>query len=286
MRALVVGASGLVGGALMRVLGDSDVGTFRSRRRPGLRYLDAADAASVRSALEDVAPEVIFFPAANPNVDWCEQEPAEAARENLDPLRTLLSFAPGRSIIAYSSDYVFDGARGPYAEGADVSPVSVYGRIKAELERLVLGAGGPVIRTTGVFGQEPPPARNFALRLAATLGRGERVRVPNDQIANPTFVEDLATASVAIARSMDRGIWHIAGPDLVSRYDFARRVASVFDVDPELIDGVPSSELAQPARRPLRGGLLCSRYRDRFGKPPVRPLRDALTDLRDGPPIT
>ena len=276
-----MGASGLVGSALLRTLGGSSVGTYRSRPRPGLRPLDASDARSVTRLLEEAEPTVIFFPAANPDVDWCEREPERAERENLEPLRTLLAVAPGASIIAYSSDYVFDGANGPYLEGDGVSPVSVYGRIKVELERLVLGAGGTVIRTTGVFGHEPAPAKNFVLRLAAALARGERARVPDDQIANPTYADDLAAASVEIARSRGRGMWHVAGPDMITRDEFARLVADAFGADRGLIAGVPTSELGQAARRPLRGGLRYSRYSDQFARSPCRPLREALMDLRE-----
>jgi dTDP-4-dehydrorhamnose reductase len=275
-----VGASGLVGGALLRSLGASSVGTYRSRPRPGLRPLDAADPKMVAELIDAVSPELIFFPAANPNVDWCEREPEQARRENLDPLRTVLAVARGVPLVAYSSDYVFDGSAGPYAEPDDVSPISVYGRIKVELERLVLAAAGTVIRTTGVFGWEPAPARNFVLRLASSLERGERARIPNDQIANPTYADDLAAASIEIARAAGRGVWHVAGAELVARDQFARVVAETWGLGRDLIDGVPTSALGQLAPRPLRGGLSCARYLERFGAAPGRPMREALADLR------
>jgi dTDP-4-dehydrorhamnose reductase len=245
-----------------------------------MRALDASDRDAVVRLIADLRPDVIFFPAANPNVDWCEREPAEAERENLDPLRATLAAAGDVRVIAYSSDYVFDGRSGPYTETDAVAPLSVYGRIKVELERLVLAAGGTVIRTTGVFGWEPPPARNFVLRIAASLARGERARVPNDQIANPTYADDLAAASIEVARDGGTGIWHIGGAELLARDAFARLVAEAFDADPTLVEGVPTSELGQAARRPLRGGLRCIRYRERFGAAPVRPVRGALAALR------
>ena len=279
-RALVIGASGLVGGALLRRLGPGATGTFRTRPLPGLRSLDATDRGAVEQLVGALRPDVIFFPAAEANVDRCEREPEWAERANLDPLRAILAAAGGAPVVAYSSDYVFDGNAGPYAEGAATAPLSVYGRLKVELERLVLAAGGTIIRTTGVFGWEPPPAKNFVLRLAASLGRGERARVPNDQSANPTYADDLAAASIEIARDGGPGIWHVAGADLLARDAFARIVAEMFDVDPALIDGVPTAQLAQAAPRPLRGGLQCVRYRDRFGAAPVRPVRDALAALR------
>jgi dTDP-4-dehydrorhamnose reductase len=242
--------------------------------------LDARDARAFDSLISRARPEVIFFPAANANVDWCEDHPAEAEALNLDPLRTALVAAAEIPVVAYSSDYVFNGGEGPYSEEDLVTPLSVYGRLKVELERLVIAAGGTVIRSTGVFGWEPPPGRNFVLRLAASLRKGERVSVPNDQIATPTYVEDLAAASVELARDGVRGIWHVAGTDLLARDAFGRLVAEAFGLAGDLIEGVPTAALAQRAPRPLRGGLRCGRYQTHFGVAPVRSVRVALAELR------
>lgn len=280
MRALVVGASGLVGGALLRKLGDPAVGTYHERHRPGLTHLDVRDGSEVTDVLGRAAPDVIFYPAANANVDWCERHPAAAEEANLLPAYVIQRAAPRTPIVAYSSDYVFDGRTGPYLETDAVAPLSVYGRLKAKLEDFVLDSGGTVVRSTGIFGWEPPPAKNFVLRLVASLRKGERVRLPSDQVATPTYVDDLALASIELARTGARGIWHVAGPDLLSRPAFGRLVAEVFGLDAGLIEEVLTSDLAQPAARPLRGGLLSSRYAKRFGRPPVRDARAALMDLR------
>ncbi|GAC1461259.1 MAG: dTDP-4-dehydrorhamnose reductase [Candidatus Limnocylindrales bacterium] len=282
MRALIIGASGLVGGALLRQLGADAVGTFHTRAHPGLRPLDARDQQAVGVLIRAVAPEVIYFPAANANVDWCEREPAAAEAANLGPLRATLAAAAGIPLLAYSSDYVFDGQAGPYRETDATAPLSVYGRLKVDLEALVLAAGGTVIRPTWVFGAEPEPAKNFVLRLVASLRRGEPARLPGDQIATPTDADDLARASIRIAGlgSAGRGIWHIAGPDRLAKDAFGRIVAEAFGLDPALISGVPTAELAQAAARPLDGGLRCERYRRQFGTAPVRPVREALAELR------
>src|SRR5437899_9864190 len=70
--ALVIGASGLVGGALCRALGRAAVGTYRMRAIDGLIPLDAHDDAALVRDIDDVAPRIVFFTAAEPNVDWCE----------------------------------------------------------------------------------------------------------------------------------------------------------------------------------------------------------------------
>lgn len=281
MRALVVGASGLVGGALLRHLGADAVGTYRRRLRPGLRRLAAEDRSALAALIAESRPAVIFFPAGDPNVDWCEREPAAAEAANLRPLRAAIATAAGIPLVAYSTDYVFDGQSGPYDEEDPRRPLSVYGRLKVVLEDEVLASGGTVIRPTVVYGQEPESPKNFVLRLISSLRRGERVRVPNDQVANPTYVEDLAVASIEIARTGEGGLWHVAGADLLARDAFARLIAESFGLDSTLVEGVPTSALDQLAARPLRGGLRCDRYAARFARSPVRPVRAALAHLRE-----
>lgn len=280
MRGLVIGGSGLVGGAILRALGSDGVGTYLARRRPGLVQLDARDTAAVRELIARIDPDVIYLPAAQPDVEWCEQHPDEARELNLAPVRSTLAAGGGRPIVAYSTDYVFDGRSGPYIETDPTGPLSEYGRIKLELEERLLATGrNAAIRTTGVFGYEPPPGKNFVLRLIRSLRDGQTVRVPSDQVANPTYAPDLAAASVAIAERGAPGLWHVAGPDLVARTELAVRVARAFGLRAELIVGVPTAELGQAAPRPLRSGLLSPRYEAAFGVA-GRPLDEALADLR------
>lgn len=278
MRALVVGASGLVGSALVEGLREDGIGTYRSRPRPGLLRLDATDRAAFARCISESRADVIFLPAAEANVDWCEQHPEEARRLNLEPVDAAIEVADGRRIVAYSSDYVFDGEAGPYREPDPPHPLSVYGAIKLEIESRLLGRGHTIVRTTTVFGHEEPPAKNFVLRLVASLGRGETARVPADQVSTPTYADDLARASIRIAGA-GSGIWHVAGPDLVDRAELARRAARAFGLPSDGISAVATADLSQAARRPLRGGLLCDRYAAAFGAA-GRPLDEALRDLR------
>ena len=262
------------------MLGDA-VGTYRSRSVAGLRQLDASDADALRRTIDETGATTVFFPAAQPNVDWCEAHPAEAEAANLEPLRVALAVARERALflLAYSSDYVFNGASGPYAEDDPVSPISVYGRIKVRLEGLALAAGAAVVRSTGIFGWESGEPRNFVLRLVRSLRRGETVRVPIDQLSTPTYAEDLARASAEIADARAPGIWHVAGPDLMSRVELARRAASTFGLRAALIVAVPTAALGQLARRPLNGGLRTEKLRARFGVE-MRSVGAALEDLR------
>lgn len=265
----MIGASGVVGSAVLRALGSDGVGTYRTRAREDLVHLDARNAPELARMLDVTRPDIVFVPAAEPNVEWCEAHPVEARERNLEPLRAVLDAAAGRRVIGFSSDYVFDGRRGPYAEDSTPTPISAYGRIKVELEELLLTAGQCVIRTTTVFGIEAEPAKNFVARLVTSLRRHERVLVPFDQISTPTYAGDLGAAALALAR--EEGIWHVAGPDLMPRTDLAMLAAEAFGEDATSIVPVSTEELGQLAPRPLHGGLTSGRFRTHLGVDPVRP---------------
>jgi dTDP-4-dehydrorhamnose reductase len=81
------------------------------------------------------------------------------------------------------------------------------------------------------------------------------MRVPIDQWGNPTYADDLVDAVARAGAMRESGIFHVAGPDYVDRLTWARRAAAAFGLDDSFIEGVPTSELRQPARRPLRAGL-------------------------------
>ena len=250
----------------MRHLGPAALGTYRSRPMNGLVQLDAQDPGAVAIVLDRTRPGIVFFPAAEPNVDWCEEHPADAREANVVPALAALELtcALGARFVFFSTDYVFDGAAGPYREDDDPHPIQVYGRHKREVEEGVLAAGGTIIRTTHVFGYEPHPAKNFVLRLADRLRSGERVRVPSDQVSTPTWSDDLAAASAAVAS--DGGIWNVAGPDRMSRPELALAVARHFGLREDLVDAVPTRALGQPAARPLEGGLVTDRLAARLGR--------------------
>lgn len=264
----------------MRALGPTAIGTFLSRPGPGLFCIDARDISSLRRLVTSVGPDVVFFPAAEPNVDWCESHPDEARAANVTPARNALEVANEccALFVFFSSDYVFDGAAGPYEEDTPVMPLSVYGTQKREVEEVVLESGGTVIRTTTVFGTEPPPGKNFVLRVVAALSEGRVMQVPSDQWSTPTFSDDLALAAVAAATHP--GIWHVAGPEFVARDAFARTVAAAFELDGALIRDVPTVKLHQLARRPLRGGLRGDKVIREFGLEFMSTV-DALAVLRE-----
>ena len=133
MRALVIGASGQVGAALMRALwarGHDAVGTYAHHPAEGLAAVDITDHAAVERAIQDARPDWILCSAGLTHVDYCEEHPAEAFAINRDGALAAARLArrSGAGFVFYSTEYVFDGERGPYAEEDPARPLSAYGR--------------------------------------------------------------------------------------------------------------------------------------------------------------
>jgi dTDP-4-dehydrorhamnose reductase len=285
MRALVIGASGQVGRALLDALGARDhtvLGTHHRTPAAGTRPLDLADTAAVARLVADIRPDWIFCAGALTHVDYCEDHPAEASLINRDGPGAVAAAAGrlGAGVVFFSTDYVFDGHAGPYAEEDPPGPLSVYGRTKLEGEHAVMAAAprAVIVRTAGVYGPDPQE-KNFVSQLIRRCRAGERMRVPADQVSTPTYTLDLAGASVELAEREVVGVVHVAGPTVLDRHAFAREAAAVFDLDPSLISPVATASLGPRAPRPLRGGLRVDRAR-RILATRLRSAREGLEAMR------
>jgi dTDP-4-dehydrorhamnose reductase len=264
MRTLIVGASGFIGSALRAVFGTDAVGTYCHNPVDGLDALDMRDAAAVERLLHEVQPALVIHPAAQPHVDWCEEHVQESHDINVTGTGNVATAARavGARYVFFSTDYVFNGDSGPYREDAPPDPLNVYGRHKLEAERLIADTldDHVIVRVCGVYGFERR-GKNFVMGLLARGQRGEPMQVPSDQWGNPTYADNLAVTVQELARSPQRGIFHVVGPEYLDRLSFARLACDVFGLDPGFLRPRPTAELGQRAPRPLRGGLDAAKAR-------------------------
>ena len=285
MRALVIGASGLLGQGLMAALeraGAEAAGTHHSRSVPGSVALDLSDRDAVRRVIGETRPDVIFL-AVNTRggVDHCENHPDEAAALNEHGTQHVIdAAAPGTRIVYFSTDYIFDGASGPYSEDDAPNPVSAYGRTKWAAEEM-LRAQCPqslILRTTAVFGWDRT-SRNFAMQVWERLGAGKAMSVPDDQWCNPTMVDYLAEIAVRLVHMDASGTFNVVGSTRCARSELGISLARAMALDSSLIQGVPTSELGQTARRPLQGGLTTTKLTTLLGTEPWS-LKESMDRFR------
>ncbi len=286
MRALVIGASGQVGGAIYDALvatGHDVTGTWRAVEYPEFVKLDLAEADELARVVAEAAPEAIFCAAGATWVDGCEDDPGWARAANVTGPLAVADAAPGVPFVFFSTDYVFDGEAGPYGESAAANPLNVYGQSKLDGERALLKAhpaSAIVIRTCGVFGPERQ-GKNFVYQLWNRLSAGERMWCPSDQYASPAWAPDLAATAIALAERGESGVFHCGGPDFLNREEFARLGCEVLGLDASLLDPKRTVDLDQRAARPLKGGLRNERLQS-IGLAPLRSARagyEAMCDL-------
>lgn len=289
---LVIGAAGQVGEHLVRTLqgrGREVVQADLLPLTPEMIKLDMRQESEVKQVISSIQPGVIYLVAALTNVDYCEQHPEEAYRVNVSGVKSIAEAANrlGARLVFFSSDYVFDGTAGPYAEDAQPNPICEYGRQKLLAEELIMSTCRDhlIIRTTVVYGWEGQ-GKNFVVRLLRSLETSQTVRVPDDQVGSPTYAPNLADASVELTESDFRGIFHVVGPERVSRYEFAREVARVFGYSADLVQPITTKELKQAAPRPLNAGMTVARAAAVLKTPLVeyraglRLMADALRDTK------
>lgn len=267
-RLLVIGGTGLVGNALVRAWkergGQVTAATYHCHPGPGFRALDMQEEPAVRRLLEDIKPDFVSVPAANPYVDYCELHPEETRRTNVaGTLNVARACADaGVPMVFYSSDYVFDGVKGAYSEEDSVSPLNEYGRQKTEAEQAVLAASprNIVVRTAGAYGWQWEP-KNFVLQIIANLKAGKRQKAAGDVRFSPTYVENLAGVVADLLEGGRAGLFHAVGADFMSRADFARLAAETFGLDAFLIEEVSFRDYNPPAKRPQNASLITERVR-------------------------
>lgn len=278
-RILITGSNGLLGQKLTVLLSrGSDYELLLTSKHESsvfeeeelqYRQLDITNRNDVRRVVDDFQPDVIINTAAITNVDQCETVRQLAWNVNVKGVENLAIAAKfvGAKIIQLSTDYVFDGKNGPYDEEARPNPLSYYGRTKLASENVLRMSEIPftIVRTMVLYGVAPRIKVNFVLWLIHELELGKPVRVVDDQFCNPTLADDLAYAILKIIAFEREGIYHIAGAELLSRYEFAVKLAKHFGLEKKLITPVKTITLKQTAPRPLRSGFITLKAETQLG---------------------
>jgi len=268
-RIFISGASGLIGGNCLSYFQEKDhevVGShfsFPTDRTVPFNTLQRNNASNFD--IKSFNPDVIVHCGALTWVDYCEENPQESYEKTVRSTQNLLEIAEelNAKLVYLSTDYVFDGKQGPYAELSSTNPLSVYGQHKLEAEKYVMAKSQNhlILRVTNVYGDEIRN-KNFIARIIDQVKQEQEIqlKLPYDQFATPVNALDVARAMHLLIRDSKKGIYHIASSDYMNRVQLALRVLKYFPDASFELTPMKTDEMKQAANRPLLGGLISQRF--------------------------
>ncbi len=292
-RILITGANGKLGQrtvSFYKNFKNIELLTIAIEEKPvidGAEYLqcDITDREKVKKVVFDYCPDFIINTAAYTNVDKSETDREAAWKVNVKAVEYLSESARviDAHIIHISSDYLFDGKSGPYAENAVPNPLGYYGRTKLASENVLRLSGCyyTIIRTNVLYGNAADSSPDFVKWVINSLNGGEKIKIVTDQINNPTFIDDLVQGINKIIEFGKTGVYNIGGREFISRYDFTMLIAEYFHLSKSLIGKTITEQLNQPARRPLKSGLITLKAETELGYHP-HTIFEALAEMREG----
>jgi dTDP-4-dehydrorhamnose reductase len=217
----------------------------------------------VAEVMASVQPDIIVHSGALSKPDECEQDKEQAYNTNVSATGYLLAEAARWEsfFVFLSTDFVFSGEEGMYSEDDPLAPVNYYGQTKVEAEAMVkeYSFDWSIVRTVLVYGHPQGGRDNILTMVANNLEEGKHLKIFDDQVRTPTYVEDLAQGLKTIIDKRATGIYHISGEDVRTPYQMAIEVAEYLNLDKSLIEKVTEQTFQQPARRPLKTGFNLSK---------------------------
>ncbi|POY36697.1 NAD(P)-dependent oxidoreductase [Solitalea longa] len=281
-KVLITGSNGLLGQKLLDKLRNNSLYEIIATAKGEDRYLesgyvyeslDVTNRSEVLNIMNQYRPDHVIHTAAMTNVDACESDKELCKLLNVDAVAYFIEACNtvGSHFIHLSTDFIFDGADGPYDEEALPNPLSYYGQTKLDSEELLKQStvDYAILRTIIVYGVVKDMSRsNIVLWAKGALEAKKAINVVNDQFRNPTLAEDLAEACILAMEKRAQGVFNASGKDFMSILEIVERIADFWKLDKSLITPISAEGLNQPAKRPVKTGFILDKSTRELGYKP------------------
>ncbi|WP_413165034.1 SDR family oxidoreductase [Capilliphycus salinus ALCB114379] len=284
---LVTGASGFLGWNICQVaMSQWEVyGTFSTKpvELPGVNIIqiDLTNYQALKTLISEIKPTAIVHAAAQSKPNHCELNPEETYPINVTASVNIAGLCADHSIACAftSTDLVFNGLNAPYQETDPVSPVSIYGeqKVAAEQGMLAINPEIAVCRMPLMFGKASPHAGSFIQGFIEALKAGKELQVFTDEYRT-SVSGTTAAKGLLLALEKAKSILHLGGKERMSRYDFCRLLAEVFNLPADKIKPCLQEDVQMPASRPPDVSLDSSKAFN-LGYQPLS-IREELEALR------
>lgn len=287
MKLLITGASGLLGQKVVQLALEKGHEVYSIYKEHPTNFgtpikLDLTNQNEISKIITKLKPEAIIHSAAYTDVDGCETNRDLAWKINAEATKQI-AIASTRidSHLTYiSTDYIFDGDKGFYTEEDKTNPISYYGYTKLKGEEFTKEHATKwcIARPSVLYGWLDHK-QNFATWLINSLNQKKEVKVLKDQYVSPTLNTNLAEMLLEITQRKILGILHTAGGTRVSRYEYALKLAEVFNLNMDLIKPAKMGEMPWKAKRPKDSSLNISKASTLLHSKPLK-LNHALEMMK------
>jgi len=272
----VTGANGLLGSKVVTLASkEYEVLPLHHARplHPNSTQVDITNREQTLNIFTRLKPDIAIHAAAETNVDKCETQREHAWNVNAEGTRNIAEACSEASarLVHISTDYVFNGQKSHYAEEDKPNPISYYGFTKLEGERQVaaLCKDYAILRVSVLYGWHPWK-QNFATWIISQLRQNKEISVVEDHYNSPTLADNLAEIALEASQTDLQGVYHASGSERASRYEFAQRIAQIFQLDSSLIKPIKMNQLtAWIAKRPRDSSLDTGKIRKQLRTRPL-----------------
>ena len=277
LRVLITGSSGMLGKdvfvrfskAGFRVFGVDQV---KSLLLPEESQIigDITDNEFVSLVLKKVNPHIIIHCAAIVNLNACEENHDLAFSLHVEATKNLAQYkAGGTKVIYISTDSVFDGKKGNYAETDMPNPLNYYAKSKLEGENAAKLNPNYIVVRTNIFGFNIPLRNSLAEWAIKNFESSNNISGFDDVIFNAIYTKHLAGILVEAVNLDIKGTINIASGDYVSKYDFLQYMACKFKFAKEKIGKTLMKDLDFEITRPLNTTLNINKAKKYFSIPSI-----------------
>ncbi len=251
VKVAITGSKGLIGSRVVELL-QNDF-TFVELELP---VFDITDKEKTQRIIKNTDFDLLFHLAAYTNVDGAETEKEKAHLINVTGTKNVLEavIEKNKKLIVVSTDFVFDGKKGPYFEDSLPNPLGYYAQTKFEGEQIVKNKA-MIVRFSYPYRAKHPSKPDFVKRLKNLIEEGKPLQLMSDSLITPTFIDDIAHAMKHLFMSFTPEIYHIVGAKPLSPFEAGIVIAKTFNLNTELISSTTYKEYS-------KGKALRSQYSD------------------------
>ena len=206
--------------------------------------LDLTNLPKISKVLGEISPDIILHLAAITHIDRCEEDKLNGKngivwKVNVDATKEISKYAQKRKkkLVFFSTECVFDGVRRSNRENDTPNPKNWYGTTKREAENaVILSRNSTIIRSVIAY-KENDEGKTLLGAILNQLKTGSKFSMVNDQMTNPTYIQDIVNGTVKAIKKDVSGILHIVTDTRITPYNFALKVAKHFGYDSKTIEG-------------------------------------------------